>query len=104
MRFMDGNTNTLQNYGMVTTLNGIAGTNIVGYGRQRPREQLWNCGWVRLIWEQARMRSTTVQDGAASMAGSVIALGANEPLFECGHPGFWATPTTITRTTLTGRF
>src|SRR5262249_39688058 len=32
VRIMDGNVNTLQNYGTVTTLNGLAGTNIVGTG------------------------------------------------------------------------
>ena len=101
VRFMDGNTNTLQNFGMVTTLNGITGTNIVGTGGSDVDQQYGIV--VGSVDLGAGTNAFNNQASGGVMACSVSALGGTNLTANAGILAF-GDSNTITRTTAYGEF
>jgi hypothetical protein len=101
VRFMDGNVNTLQNYGVVTSLNGLAGTNIVGtVGSDIINNYGIAVGSVDL---GAGTNAFNNQVSGALVAGNAIRLGGTNLFFNQGILTLGDT-NTITRTLLTGNY
>jgi uncharacterized protein YhjY with autotransporter beta-barrel domain len=101
VRFMDGNTNTLQNYGLVTSLNGLTGTNLVGtVGSDIINNYGITVGSIDLGGGTNFFNNTT---NGGVMAGSAIMLGGTNLFANAGILALGDT-NTITRTLLTGNF
>jgi uncharacterized protein YhjY with autotransporter beta-barrel domain len=101
VRLMDGDTNTLQNYGLVTSLNGLGGTNLVGTGGS----DIINNSGITVgsidLGGGTNFFNNTTNGGV--MAGSAIMLGGTNLFANAGILAFGDT-NTITRTLLTGNF